>query len=662
MVLSFVYVVLASLMALFVLNFLPALNIFKQEIPLFSLSLIELAASFLIVAIAFPKTSIRQIFFLTAKYLFFIALAFAILIFSPFETKVPFFSLNIQEGMPFIVAINVAALVLINFLVFIVLIYADKMSGKFTAKTNEDQAIEQFEKKFNPAASSEDEVFPSEQELLEHKAQYDIENPDEEVKKPALKAVPDLEHTVPVTEPPASAQTKILSEILGVSQQELENQNDQNYENLEASYHSTHFDEQASMESLGVSQTENPGGIFSSISAVSSDKAAPPQSLAGERAQAEQDNYNIIENETTASVTGMPTPEWLQPAETETDINHDEELRQATEDQAQEQAAAEAEARARAARALKRAEQEQAAEKAAEKLALEQAQALEAQKELEQQALAEEQAAANLAQGIPLIEPEQTSVIENIDGSTAEELSSLNNSENNLVAEPPVIAENNEEQQNLANIDENAQQDADTLFNLQPSEQDQQIQALEALLINDNEKSEETKNTLDHDQANTTSSSAASSATTDEAKPSSSKASKLEKLNQLSGDESGVSISGKLSKNEIREKLEELEELVHKTIDEQITGVLCLNNKFKTLKDTIFVWNGIPKDKLKDVFNLNQELSDALTGGTVQHNLIYNQGEWYFIATLDERILVLKAKEMVSTLENGFNVLGAAAN
>ncbi len=86
-----------------------------KEIPFLTLFLGEVSLIFLVVLASYPKAGLNEILKIGSKYLFFIALSFALLGFLPISPKYKLFSFQILgTGFPSSVAVNLIGLIVLN--------------------------------------------------------------------------------------------------------------------------------------------------------------------------------------------------------------------------------------------------------------------------------------------------------------------------------------------------------------------------------------------------------------------------------------------------------------------------------------------------------------------------------------------------------------------
>jgi hypothetical protein len=113
--------------------------------------------------------------------------------------------------------------------------------------------------------------------------------------------------------------------------------------------------------------------------------------------------------------------------------------------------------------------------------------------------------------------------------------------------------------------------------------------------------------------------------------------------------------SGKDEKNP---NLEHLENVLLGNMDLNIKGALCIDKSGKTLEDTIFHWDGPPKELLLDLFKKHGEISSKLDAGNLCQMIVGSQGHWYIIAKYRGSFLILKsaAEDPGTLLETTYKV------
>lgn len=106
------------------------------------------------------------------------------------------------------------------------------------------------------------------------------------------------------------------------------------------------------------------------------------------------------------------------------------------------------------------------------------------------------------------------------------------------------------------------------------------------------------------------------------------------------------------------EKLENIESALLTNITPKIHGAMCTDKQGNVLHDTVFHWDGYPRETLIQVFNRNNENSKELGTGSLCQLLLKDSSYWYLVAKYKGNFLMLQTDENdpSALLETGYKV------
>jgi hypothetical protein len=109
------------------------------------------------------------------------------------------------------------------------------------------------------------------------------------------------------------------------------------------------------------------------------------------------------------------------------------------------------------------------------------------------------------------------------------------------------------------------------------------------------------------------------------------------------------------------EKLENIENALLTNITPKISGAMCTDKQGNVLHDTVFHWEGYPRETLIQVFNRNNENSKELGTGALCQLLLKDGTYWYLVAKYKGNFLMLQTDENdpSALLETGYKVFKA---
>jgi hypothetical protein len=109
------------------------------------------------------------------------------------------------------------------------------------------------------------------------------------------------------------------------------------------------------------------------------------------------------------------------------------------------------------------------------------------------------------------------------------------------------------------------------------------------------------------------------------------------------------------------EKLENIENALLSNITPKINGAMCTDKQGNVLHDTVFHWDGYPRETLIQVFNRNNENSKELGTGALCQLLLKDSNYWYLVAKYKGNFLMLQTDENdpSALLETGYKVFKA---
>jgi len=109
------------------------------------------------------------------------------------------------------------------------------------------------------------------------------------------------------------------------------------------------------------------------------------------------------------------------------------------------------------------------------------------------------------------------------------------------------------------------------------------------------------------------------------------------------------------------EKLENIENALLTNITPKISGAMCTDKQGNVLHDTVFHWDGYPRETLIQVFNRNNENSKELGTGALCQLLLKDGTYWYLVAKYKGNFLMLQTDENdpSALLETGYKVFKA---
>lgn len=112
---------------------------------------------------------------------------------------------------------------------------------------------------------------------------------------------------------------------------------------------------------------------------------------------------------------------------------------------------------------------------------------------------------------------------------------------------------------------------------------------------------------------------------------------------------------------EADEKLENIENALLNNISTRVSGALCTDKNGKVLHDTVFHWDGYPRETLINVFQRDNESSKALGTGALCQMLLKDGAYWYLVAKYRGNYLMLQTEESdpSALLETGYKVFKA---